>query len=108
MMLADIRPLLTEQVHHLLAVRRDIYGQALPEQQSTSHPARIIYMQGKVAGPASGENMADAKAIVWLLNHPRSVATGDTFKLPTDDILNAIGTEHRISGSDTLTKVYLS
>lgn len=107
-MIAAIRPLLNEEVEHVIDGVRDIYGQRLIAQQGTKYAARIVYRCGRLAGPASRDDIADAKATIWLLSHPRPVDTGDTFILPGGDTLSVIGAEHRISRSYTITKVFLS
>lgn len=107
-MLSDIRPLLTDEIEHVIDGRRDIYGQLLIDSQATRHAARIVYMQGKLIGPASREPIGDAKATVWLLNHPRPIDTGDLFNLPNGETLRVTAAEHRIEGSYTITKVFLS
>lgn len=106
-MLSPIRPMLTSQVEHWLPPVRDIHGRET-KAGSTSHPARVVYSPGRSLGPASREKMADAAAIIWLLNHPRAIEIGDSFELPDSAVLTAIRIERRFMGSDALTKVYLS
>lgn len=106
-MISGIRPMLNSQVEHWLPPVRDIHGRET-KAGSTSHYARLIYSPGRSVGPASREKMADAAAIIWLLDHPRAVEIGDSFELPDGKILTAIRVEHRFMGMDTLIKVYLS
>lgn len=106
-MLSDIRPLMTDTVEHWLPPKRSITG-AETNTGSTTHAARVTSTPGRLVGPASRERMADAAATIWLLNHPRPVAIGDTFTLPNGEALKAIRVEHRSTGADTITKAYLS
>ncbi|MDQ0250812.1 hypothetical protein J2W22_002876 [Sphingomonas kyeonggiensis] len=107
MIAAALRPLLNAQVQHWLPPARDIHGKPA-KAGSTPHAARITYTPGTLVGPASRERTGDAAAIVWLLNHPRPIAIGDTFELPTGEALNVIRAERRTSGADTVSKVFLS
>ncbi len=100
-------PAINATVRHWYPPHRDIYGQPA-SSGSTSHPARVTYGPGRLFGRASGEFIADAKATVWLFNHPRPVAIGDTFELPEGEPLKAIRTERRTLGATTITKVFLS
>ncbi|MGE8134448.1 hypothetical protein ACQKO5_12620 [Novosphingobium subterraneum] len=52
--------------------------------------------------------MANATAVVWLLNHPHMIKIGDVFSLPSGDELKVIRWENRTAGADTVSKVYLS
>jgi len=94
-------------VRHWHKPVRDLFGNQ-GSNGSTVHPARVVYGPGKLIGRASGENMSDAKATVWLSNHPRAVAIGDTFELADGETLKAIRIERRTLGATTITKVYLS
>lgn len=106
-MIAAIRPLLDSEVQHWLPPVRDIHGRQ-SKAGSTPHAARVSYTPGSIYAPATRERTGDATAIVWLLNHPRLIAIGDTFELPNGDALKVIRAERRSSGPDTLSKVYLS
>jgi hypothetical protein len=105
-MLSAIRPLLTETIDHWLAPARSIYGKAA-KTQSTSHAARVIHMAGESLMPASREKMADDRAVVWLIDHPRRIAAGDTFELATGEVLTVARAELRVMPGGTLSKVYL-
>lgn len=129
-MLSDIRPFLTDEVGQLCPAERQVtghypdtgytrYGEVMPRRNMfgqfdekkvrfTTHPARVVMNEGSLKGPASGEKLADAKAIIWLLNHPRSIAIGEVFQLPGGERLSASRIERRSDGADTLTKVFLT
>jgi hypothetical protein len=106
-MIAALRPLLDAQVQHWLPPVRDIHGKQA-KAGSTTHPARVILTPGSILAAASHERMPDAVAVVWLLNHPRTIAIGDTFELPTGEALKVIRTERRTIGSETISKAFLS
>jgi hypothetical protein len=106
-MLSDIRPMMTDTVEHWLPPARSITGNEV-KSGSTIHAARVTYTPGRLVGPSSREKTTDAAATAWLLNHPRSADVGDTFTLPNGETLKAIRVEHRSTGADTITKVYLS
>lgn len=106
-MFAAHRPLMNATIRHWLAPVRDIFGNETPSG-FTEHPARVTYGPGKLFGRASGENMPDAKATIWLFDHPRTVAIGETFELADGETLKAIRIERRTLGACTITKVYLS
>lgn len=106
-MISAIRPLLDAQVQHWLPAARDLHGHET-KAGATPHAARVAYMPGSVLGVPSQERERDAAAIIWLLNHPRPIAVGDTFELPTGETLNVIRAERRTAGADALSKVYLS
>jgi hypothetical protein len=107
MIAAAIRPLLNAQVQHWMPPVRDVHGKQT-KAGSTTHAARVTYTPGTIVGPASRERTADAAAIIWLLNHPRPIAIGDTFELPTGETLKVIRAERRASAADTISKVFLS
>lgn len=105
----ELLPLLNETVAHWRHRRRDVFGKDAEPIDWTSHSARVVMSPGKLLGRASGENMPDAAATLWLLNHPRPVRIGDTFTLPDGSALNAVRVECRTRPSgDTLHKVFLS
>lgn len=106
-MLSAVRPLLNAQVEHWLAPGRDLFGNVVPNG-NTRHAARVIETPGRVVSIAHGEKMTDAAGTIWLLDHPRPVAIGDTFTLPSGNSLKAVRVEMRTSGTSTLHKVYLS
>lgn len=106
-MLNEIRHLLVETVVHFDAIRRDIHGRELSDD-GTTHKARVIMSPGASLGPASRERMPDARATLWLVNHPRAIAIGDVFGLPDGERLKVIRAELRREASGTLHKVYLS
>ncbi len=106
-MLADLSPLMTETVQHWMPPLRDIHGRET-SRGHTNHLARVTYSPGDRIGVASRENSADAAATVWLVDHPRTIAIGDVFKLSTGDTLKAIRIERRTIGGGVLSKVYLS
>jgi translation elongation factor EF-1alpha len=100
--------LLNETVDHWLPPIRDLFGNLI-SAGVTSHSARVILSPGELVGPASGENLANAKATVWLLNHPRQIAIGDTFGLPDGSELQAVRIETRVRPwGGSLHKVYLT
>jgi hypothetical protein len=107
MIAAAIRPLLNIQVQHWLPPVRDVQGKQA-KAGSTTHAARLTHTPGTIITAASRERMADAAATVWLVNHPRPIALGDTFELPTGEALKVIRVERRASGADTISKVFLS
>lgn len=106
-MLNYIRTLFTERVRHGESVSRDIYGKVI-DARGTEHAARVVEAHGSIQAPASGERTADASATIWLLNHPRLIATGDTFVLPSGRKLAVRRVEYRTDGQDTLAKVHLT
>lgn len=107
-MIAAIRPLLDTQVQHWLPSKHTIHGKRHGNTGSTPHAARVIYTPGSMVGPVSRDRNIDAAAIIWLVNHPRPIAVGDTFELPNGEALNVIRAERRASGADTVSKVFLS
>lgn len=107
-MLADIRPLLSEEVYHHYVWARDVYGKPQHYREARPYAARIIYSEGRQTGPASGEKSADPKATLWLLNHPVPIRINDQFELPSGETLAVLAAERRIQGGDTLHKVYLT
>lgn len=115
-MLSDIRPLLTDEIGQLCSSdqggtgtpQRDIFGRLEDDLSFSQHPARVVLHDGTLAAPASGEKQADAKATIWLLDHPRPIVIGTIFKLPNGERLSAIGIERRSDGAGTLTKVFLT
>lgn len=94
-------------VTHCYPPERDIFGQAI-DAGGTSHRARVTIGPAQLTGPASGVAMPDAKATLWIIDHPRPVLIGDRFQLPGGDTLNAIRVESRTLGTRTVIKVYLS
>jgi len=106
-MFASHRPLMNSTVRHWHKPARDLFGNQ-GSNGSTEHPARVTYGPGKLIGRASGENMPDARATVWLFDHPRPVGIGDTFELADGETLKAIRVEGRTLGASSITKVYLS
>lgn len=106
-MFATHRSLMNATVRHWLPPERDIFGnQGLTG--FTEHPARVTYGPGRHMGRASGEPIADARATLWLFDHPRPVTIGATFELSDGETLKAIRIERRALGACTITKVYLS
>lgn len=104
----NLSPLLTDQVEHWLPPRYDVYGQPIPGG-TTSHPARVILSPGQMVGPASGEDLANAGATVWLIDHPRRIDIGDRFTLPNGETLEAIRVETRTRPfGGTLHKAWLT
>ncbi|HVJ03295.1 MAG TPA: hypothetical protein VM662_14015 [Sphingomonas sp.] len=109
MIAAALRPLLDSEVQHWFPPVRDIHGKQFKGGRgATTHVARVSYTPGSTIGPASRERAADAAAVVWLINHPRPIAIGDSFELPTGEVLKVFRTERRSAGADTVSKVYLS
>lgn len=106
-MFAAHRPLMNSTVKHWQTPVRDVFGKETASG-FTEHPARVTNGPGKLIGRASGENMPDAKATIWLFDHPRPVVIGDTFELADGEALKAIRIERRSLGACTITKVYLS
>ena len=106
-MFATHHPLMNATVRHWHPPIRDIFGNETASG-FTEHPARVTYGPGKLLGRATGENMPDARATVWLLDHPRTVAIGHTFDLGDGEQLKTIRIERRTLGASTITKVYLS
>lgn len=106
-MISAIRPLLTEAVDHWLAPTRDIHGKAI-KSTATRHSARVIHFDGEVTSPFTKAKLGNARAVVWLVDHPRSVALGDLFDLPDGQTLAAIRIERRALPGGTLHKVYLT
>lgn len=106
--LHDLAPLLTDTIEHWLPPVRDLFGN-VTSAGATDHRARVILSPGQLVGPASGEDVANAAATIWLLNHPRPVRIGDTFGLPDGQTLEAIRIETRIRPwGGTLHKVWLT
>jgi hypothetical protein len=106
-MLADLLPLMTGTVQHWQTPVRDVFARVIGTEFS-EHRARVIYSPGSVIAAASRQNMADAAATVWLIDHPRPIAIGDTFKLPAGETLKAVRVERRATAGAVLSKVYLS
>ena len=106
-MLAELLPLMTDTVQHRSSPVRDLFGRVL-DADATAHRARVVYSPGKVAGPASREAMLDATATVWLIDHPRPIAIGDTFELPGANLLKVARLERRALPGGLLFKVYLT
>lgn len=106
-MLADLLPLMTDTVLHWYVTTRDIHGRVTTAGH-TEHRARIVHSPGKVLGSASRETMPDAAATVWLIDHPRPIAIGDTFELPDGAALKVARLERRVLPDGTLFKAYLT
>lgn len=106
-MLADLLPLMTDTVRQLHAGKRDLFGK-VQEGTSTEHRSRVTYSPGRTLGPESRENMPDAAAIVWLIDHPHPIAIGDTFELPDAAALKVARLERRKLPGGVLQKVYLT
>lgn len=106
-MFAALHPLLDTHVEHWHEPWRDVFGASSP-LDSTRHRARVLHTPGTLLGTKSQERMANATAVVWLLNHPHMIKIGDVFSLPSGDELKVIRWENRTAGADTVSKVYLS
>lgn len=106
-MFAGLTPLLDSHVDHWHEASRDVFGTAT-EVESTRHIARVLHNSGSLTATPSQERMANATAVVWLLNHPRPIKIGDTFSLPNGEALKVIRWENRTAGNSTVSKVYLS
>jgi hypothetical protein len=106
-MISTLRPLLTETVEHWLKAARDIHGMPI-KTSATAHLARVIYFDGEVVSPFTKAKLGNARAAVWLIDHPRPVAIGDHFDLPDGQTLAAIRTELRTLAGGTLHKVFLT
>lgn len=107
-MLAALNPMLNETVEHWNKPKRDAFGKETYDG-GTIHKARVVRSPGVLVGPASGEDVANAAACVWLLNHPRQIGIGSLFQLPGDEApLKAIRFESRTMGRVTLHKVWIS
>lgn len=104
----DLTPLLTDRVEHWLPPRRDIHGREI-STGSTPHAARVVMTPGSAIGPASRARIADAAATVWLVDHPRPIAIGDTFGLADGQTLKVVRAETRTRPwGGTVHKVFLS
>ncbi|RYE71763.1 MAG: hypothetical protein EOO81_05135 [Oxalobacteraceae bacterium] len=106
-MLGDIRPLMTDQVRHWLASAHSLFGETL-DAGCTQHAARVIYLDGKVVLSTTHQDAINARAVVWLLNHPRAITVGDKFGLPNGETLAVARAELRKDAGDALSKVYLT
>ncbi|OBX18567.1 hypothetical protein A9995_11410 [Erythrobacter sp. QSSC1-22B] len=106
-MISTLRPLLTEFVEHWQRTARDIHGTSI-KTGATRHAARVIYFDGEVVSPFTKAKLGNARAAVWLIDHPRPVALGDHFELPDGQTLAAIRTELRTLPGGTLHKVFLT
>lgn len=106
-MLADLLPLMTEPVEHWHGVRRDIHGNNPGPTGRTLAMARVTYVGDSSPGPASQQSICGSATTMWLVDHPRPIATGDTFKLPTGDVMTTIRVERRAMGNAILSKVFL-
>jgi hypothetical protein len=106
-MLADLLPLMTDTVRQQHGAGFDLFGK-VQGSYATDHRARITYSPGESLGQASRENVADATATVWLIDHPHPVAIGDIFELPDSAPLKVARLERRKLPDGVLTKVYLT
>ncbi|MEW9854106.1 hypothetical protein [Novosphingobium sp. M1R2S20] len=106
-MLADLLPLMTDTVRQQHAGKRDVFGK-LQSSTTTEHRARVVYSPGRVLGPASREDMPNATATVWLIDHPHAVTIGSTFEVPQGEALKVVRLERRTLPDGVLTKVYLT
>ncbi|MBL4793675.1 MAG: hypothetical protein JKY97_12205 [Citromicrobium sp.] len=106
-MIATIRPLLTEAVEHWNAATRDIHGRAT-KSTPTRHAARVVLFDGEVSSPFTKAKLGDTRALIWLIDHPRTVSLGDQFDLPNRETMKVIRLERRSLPGGTLHKVYLS
>ena len=106
-MLSDIRKMLTDTVEHYLDPKKTIHGDFLGGD-STSHRARVVMFDGVATGPASKLPIADAKAILWLVDHLRPIEVGQFFLIHANDNLRVTRVERRQDSSGTLHKVYVS
>lgn len=99
--------MLTETVEHYLDPKKTIHGGFLGGD-STSHRARVVMLDGVVTGQASKLPIANAKAVLWLVDHPRPIKVGQFFLIHANDNLRVTRVEHRADNSGTLLKVYVS
>lgn len=107
-MLAALNPMLNETVEHWNKPKRDAFGKETYDG-GTIHKARIVRSPGVLVGPASGADLTNAAAQIWILNHPRQILIGNLFQLPGDDEpLKVIRLETRTAGRVTLHKVWIS
>lgn len=106
-MFASHSPLMNATVQHWRKPNRDVFGKEFSDG-FTEHRARVTFGPGKLIGRASGENLPDAKATIWLIDHPRPVAIGDVFEIAPGETLKAIRIERRALGACSITKVYVS
>lgn len=106
-MLADLLPLMIETVEHWKPPPRDLFGRTADVASHTVHRAKVVYGPTEKLGPVSRDNMPDSAATVWLIDHPRTILIGDTFKLPAGDVLKATRIERRMLADAVLIKVYL-
>lgn len=106
-MIAAVRPLLTDIVEHWNAPMRDIHGRAT-KSTATPHAARVILFDGEVSSPFTKAKLGDARALIWLVDHPYTVNLGDQFDLPNGETMKVVRLERRSLSGGTLHKVYLS
>lgn len=106
-MFAALHPLLDSHVDHWHTVSRDVFGDP-SKVESSRHAARVLHTPATLLGMQSQERMANATAVIWLLNHPHMIKIGDIFTLPNRDELKVIRWENRTAGNHTVSKVYLS
>lgn len=99
--------MLNEEVQHWLPPGRDVFGAPI-ESGKTTHPARIVSATTKATSSVSRADFADAKAQIWLIDHPRPIVIGDVFDLPDISSLKAIRVETRTMATFSLHKVWLS
>ena len=107
-MLSDLLPLMTDRVRHWSAPARNLFGKPDDYNGATEHAARVIYSPGLSVGPASKQELAEFSATIWLIDHPRAVAIGDTFTLTSSgEIVRVVRAERRSLQRGTLTKAYV-
>lgn len=107
-MLFSLLPFMTEEIAHWFPPVRDIFGRLPSSAAHSMHRAKITYTQGARSGGASGEALPDATATIWLIDHPRLIAVGDTFKLPCGAMTKAARVERRTLDGAEVSKVYLT
>jgi hypothetical protein len=106
-MFANFFRQMNETVEHWLTITRDAFGKPTGHT-STEHLAHVTRTPGSVLPEASKEEAPASAATIWLVDHPREVAVGDTFSFTDGTALNVARVERRELAGRTIHKVYLN
>jgi hypothetical protein len=105
-MFANLFNQMNETVEHWLTVTRDAFGKPTGHTV-TEHLAHVTRTPGSVLPEASKDEAPASAATIWLVDHPRAVAIGDTFSFGDGEALTVARVERRELSGHTIHKVYL-
>lgn len=118
-MFADLRPMMNHTVLHWQTPTLDVFGQiaepstdaygnVLGGHVQTRH--RCAYHRFDTVLESSRDNgdRTDAKAMIWLLDHPNPIKIGDYFTMPGGGVLKVIAIDESYQGNTCLHRISLS